>query len=98
MGVWEHDQLSTDVGDFISLFSLHLMYSFRSYIKHLKEYPNNLKLVLKKMAVPFFSSHFSVFGNTDKTLYLVFDMQPCASMVIIQCIAMKILTTLYSNT
>ena len=66
-------QISIDFGDFIPLFYQHLMNSQRSKIKHSKKcflrYPNTSKWV-----APRFSTHFSVLGYSDETLFLVFDI------------------------
>ena len=48
-------------------FSLYLMISLRSYIKH--STPGS---PLKNSVAPVFLTHFSEFGNPDATLFFVF--------------------------
>ena len=40
------------------------------------KYPNTSKWFKKNSTAPRFSTHFSVFGYTDKTHFLVFDILP----------------------
>ena len=52
---------------------------FRNYVKHLKEcfirFPKTSKLVKKKLGCPlFFQPTFSLFRNTMKQIFLVFDI------------------------
>ena len=54
------------------------MNGLRSHIKNSKEcfirYPNTSKSVKKTRLRLVFSTHFSVFGYPDETLFLVFDI------------------------